>query len=90
MPTYRITLERYGAVFDARDDEPLMQAAERAGYPFPASCRNGSCRTCIHAMRSGAVEYLIEWPGLTREEKAEGLVLPCVALPRSDIVLAPA
>lgn len=90
MATYRITLTQYGAAFDARDDETLIAAADRAGYPLPSSCRNGTCRTCIHMMLSGSVEYTIEWPGLTREEKTEGLVLPCVARPRSDIVLAPA
>ena len=90
MATYRITMERTGASFDARDDEPLLHAAERAGVALPSSCRNGTCRTCIHTLRSGVIAYTIEWPGLTREEKAEGLVLPCVALPRSDVVLAPA
>lgn len=90
MPTYRITMERTGTTFEAREHEPLLLAAERAGIALPSSCRNGTCRACIHALRSGAIGYTIEWPGLTREEKAEGLVLPCVALPRSDIVLAPA
>jgi ferredoxin len=90
MPTYRITMERSGATFDARDDEPVLLAAERAVISMPSSCRNGSCRTCLHRLRAGAIEYTIEWPGLTREEKAEGLVLPCVALPRSDIVLGSA
>ncbi|MFP5392026.1 MAG: (2Fe-2S)-binding protein, partial [Gammaproteobacteria bacterium] len=28
------------------------------------------------------------WPGLSREEKQEGWILPCVALARSDLVLA--
>lgn len=83
-------MERTGAMFEASDDEPLLRAAERAGIALPSSCRNGTCRTCIHTLRTGTIEYAIEWPGLTREEKAEGLVLPCVALPRSDIVLAPA
>jgi hypothetical protein len=36
---------------------------------------------------SGHVDYLIEWPGLLAEEKAEGWILPCVALPRSDLVI---
>lgn len=34
---------------------------------------------------SGRVVYRIEWPGLTREEKAEGFILPCVAYPASDV-----
>jgi hypothetical protein len=33
------------------------------------------------------VAYSIEWPGLSAEEKAEGWILPCVALARSPCVL---
>ncbi len=36
---------------------------------------------------SGTVSYQIEWPGLTREEKKEGWILPCVAEAQSDLVL---
>ncbi|SDH28167.1 hypothetical protein SAMN05216466_108234 [Paraburkholderia phenazinium] len=38
-------------------------------------------------MVSGTVSYTIEWPGLSREEKAEGWILPCVAVAESDLVL---
>jgi hypothetical protein len=36
----------------------------------------------------GRVRYLIQWPGLLPEEKAEGWILPCIAIPLSDVVLA--
>jgi hypothetical protein len=38
-------------------------------------------------MIKGAVTYRIEWPGLSREEKQHGYLLPCVAYPQSDLVL---
>jgi hypothetical protein len=38
-------------------------------------------------MRSGSVQYTIEWPGLSFDEKREGYILPCVALATSDLVL---
>jgi hypothetical protein len=34
------------------------------------------------------VTYRIEWPGLSGEEKQDGYMLPCVAYPQSDLVLA--
>jgi hypothetical protein len=37
---------------------------------------------------SGQVSYRIEWPGLSREEKFQGFILPCVAYPNSDVVLS--
>ena len=48
---------------------------------------NGTCRSCIARVLKGRVHHRIEWPGLSAEEKAEGWVLPCVALADSDVVL---
>lgn len=38
-------------------------------------------------MVSGTVSYVIEWPGLSKEENAEGLILPCVAVAQTDLVV---
>lgn len=38
-------------------------------------------------MVSGKVDYQIEWPGLSKEEKKEGWILPCVVEAQSDLVL---
>ena len=67
--------------------QTVLEAAEAAGITLPSSCRNGACRTCICKMEQGAVRYLVEWPGLSREEKAEGWILPCVAVAQSDLLL---
>lgn len=69
-------------------DQSLLQAAALAGIELLASCRNGTCRACMRRLISGQVSYRIEWPGLSQEEKLQGWILPCVAYPRSDLVLA--
>jgi ferredoxin len=84
---FEVTLLPPGLRFPARADESLLKAGLRAMAPVRSSCRNGTCRTCLCRLVSGQIAYEIEWPGLTREEKAEGLVLPCVARPLSDVVL---
>ena len=84
---FRVTLLPLGVHFEARADESLLKAGLRAMIPMRSSCRNGTCRTCLCRLESGRIAYEIEWPGLTREEKADGLVLPCVARPLSDVVL---
>nr|WP_233252167.1 2Fe-2S iron-sulfur cluster-binding protein [Limnohabitans sp. 2KL-17] len=76
-----------GLQYDVEGDLSLLEAAEMSRVQLPSSCRNGTCRTCICRLLSGQVTYTIEWPGLSAEEKAEGLVLPCVARPLSDVVL---
>lgn len=73
--------------FEAWNDRPLLHSMEAAGIPWPSSCRNGTCRTCVGRLLSGGVRYELEWPGLSREEKEEGYVLPCAAYPCSDVVL---
>lgn len=77
-----------GPAFAAAADQSLLHAAAQARIELPSSCRNGTCRTCICKLVSGQVAYAIEWPGLLPEEKADGWILPCVARPRSDVVLS--
>ena len=84
---FEVTLLPHDLRFAARADESLLKAGLRAMAPVRSSCRNGTCRTCICHLDAGAIAYEIEWPGLTREERAEGLVLPCVARPLSDVTL---
>jgi ferredoxin len=87
MPSTTITLEPAGWTFDAPDGMTLLQAAEQAGIDLPSSCRNGTCRTCICRLRAGSVRYLVEWPGLSLDEKREGYILPCVAVAQEDATL---
>lgn len=87
MPPFHVRLAGQGWDFDTDDATTLLMAAQHAGVRLPSSCRNGTCRTCLCKLERGTVRYLIEWPGVSREEKAEGLILPCVAVAESDVVL---
>ena len=84
---FAVVLLPSGRCFDAPAGMPLLQAARESGLILPSSCRNGTCRTCIRRMVSGRVRYAIEWPGLSAEEKAEGFILPCVAIAESALVI---
>lgn len=84
---FQARLGAAGRPFGAPASQPLLQSALAAGIFLESSCRNGTCRSCICRLASGQVVYRIEWPGLSAEEKAEGFILPCVAYPRSDLVM---
>jgi ferredoxin len=86
-PRFSITLLPSGRRFEAPDDTSILEAAAFAGLALPSSCRNGTCRACLCRLAEGAVRYRIEWPGLTAEEKAEGWILPCSAMPASNLVI---
>jgi ferredoxin len=83
-------LQVSGQAFTAPAQQSLLLSAQQAGIDLPSSCRNGVCRACRCQLVSGSVAYLIAWPGLSLDEKRSGQILPCVALPTSDVVLAPA
>jgi len=83
----RVRVEPMGVEFMARPGESLLLAARHAGVVLPSSCRNGTCRACLCELREGQVAYLVDWPGLSAEEKQEGCVLPCVAVARSAVTL---
>jgi ferredoxin len=86
-----ITLEPFGWQFTSDGQSSLLEAARNAGFILPSSCRNGTCRTCLCQLHSGQIRYQIEWPGVSMDEKKEGLILPCVALAVSSLTLfAPA
>jgi ferredoxin len=88
-PAFSVRLDAEGAHFSASPSLPILQSAVLAGVVMDSSCRNGTCRTCIRRLASGQVAYRIEWPGLSAEEKQAGYILPCVAYPLSDLVIAP-
>jgi len=90
-PPFTVTILGKDLRFVAASTSSLLEAARAGGIVLPSSCRNGTCRTCLCIVREGRVGYRIAWPGLSREEKAVGYILPCVAYAESDLVLdAPA
>ncbi len=86
-PVFPVVVEPSGRRFDAPAGMPLLRAAREAGLILPSSCRNGTCRACLCQLVSGHVRYAIDWPGLSADEKAEGCILPCVAIAESALVI---
>jgi len=84
---YQVRVEPAGLAFDAEGALTVLEAAEMGRVELPSSCRNGTCRTCLCQLREGQVSYTVAWPGLSAEEKAQGWILPCVAVAESNLVL---
>lgn len=84
---YRVQLWEQAQQFACDTDQTILAAALAYGLQMPNSCRNGTCRTCMCQLKRGQVRYLVEWPGLSFDEKQDGFILPCVAVPESDLEL---
>ncbi|MEN9560013.1 MAG: hypothetical protein RLZZ502_1224 [Pseudomonadota bacterium] len=73
------------APFICEDGQSILEAASKAGYLMPYSCRNGACGSCKGNLLNGAVDYgNHQAQQLTEEEKAAGKALFCCAKPQSD------
>ncbi|UPJ48509.1 2Fe-2S iron-sulfur cluster binding domain-containing protein [Bradyrhizobium sp. 200] len=71
--------------FPCEPREFVLDAAERAGYSMPSSCRKGVCNTCETALLSGEVEQR----GKGRRTARDGSALVCRAQPRADLTIRP-
>jgi NAD(P)H-flavin reductase/ferredoxin len=86
--TFQVTVADSEFRFPCEPNESVLDAAQRAGYEVPFSCRKGVCGTCKGKVVSGDVRAFAG-DALGAAERAEGQVLFCNARPRSDLVIAP-
>ncbi|WP_347558738.1 2Fe-2S iron-sulfur cluster-binding protein [Robbsia sp. KACC 23696] len=82
-----LTVLPAGRTVPASRDATVLVAASRGGMRLPSSCRNGSCRACLCRIVAGTIHYRVEWPGVTRDEQAEGWMLPCIAYPEGHVTI---
>ncbi|MEV4784243.1 2Fe-2S iron-sulfur cluster-binding protein [Streptomyces tuirus] len=83
--TYQVNIADTGISFPCEPEETVLDAAERAGYAIPYSCRKGVCSTCEGGLTSGRAH--VRGRG-TAEGPAEAVLL-CQARPCSDLGIAP-
>jgi NAD(P)H-flavin reductase/ferredoxin len=81
---FNVSIYRSDIVFDCETGETVLDAAERAGYSLPYSCRKGVCSSCEGGLRDGVVRV---GAGKVAAPKAD--VLFCQARPLSDIRIHP-
>ena len=69
-------------------NEPVLEAAQRAGIALPYSCRSGVCGSCKATLLEGQCDYTHNPPvALSASDKAHHAVLLCQATATSDLLL---
>jgi CDP-4-dehydro-6-deoxyglucose reductase/ferredoxin-NAD(P)+ reductase (naphthalene dioxygenase ferredoxin-specific) len=86
---YKIEIRNVGRTVEADDDDNVMSAAILAGIDYPSGCQSGNCGSCKSELLSGSVKMSnYSRIALKREERAQGLILACRAVPKSDCDVA--
>jgi CDP-4-dehydro-6-deoxyglucose reductase len=80
-------LTTHGKRFPATADEPILDAAQRAGIALEYSCRTGRCSTCKGRVRFGTTIALHDELGLSPDERGNGWILTCVRAAASNVEL---
>jgi ferredoxin len=82
--TFTVSVDASDIEFPCEPGETVLDAAERAGYSLPYSCRKGVCATCEGDLRRGEVAV-----GSKHFAGPRGDVLLCQARPRSNVLIYP-
>jgi NAD(P)H-flavin reductase/ferredoxin len=83
--TFTVHIADSGVSFPCEPREFVLDAAERAGYAMPSSCRKGACNTC----EAGLVDGEVEQRGRGRRTARDGTALMCRSQPRGDVTIRP-
>ena len=87
--SYQIHITPGNKTFAAEADEPVLEAALRAGVALPYGCRGGSCGACRATLLDGQLRYANEEPpdALSEQELSAGQALLCQAYAAGDVRL---
>ncbi|MDE1894516.1 MAG: 2Fe-2S iron-sulfur cluster binding domain-containing protein [Pseudomonadota bacterium] len=88
LAVHTVTLKSSGRRFPVAAGESVLEAAQRAGVALPYSCRSGVCGSCKATLLQGRCEYPRNPPlALNADALAHHAVLPCQAVPVTDLLL---
>ena len=87
--TVSVTIEQAEEPIAVEMGQTILEAAISQGVPYPHGCRSGNCGACKSRLISGDVEMspYSEF-ALTEEEREQGLILACRAVPWEDAEVA--
>lgn len=71
------------------EGETILEAALEQGVDYPFACHSGTCGSCKSKLLSGDIHFLdYSRFALTDEERAQGWILACSAVPVTDCEVA--
>jgi len=84
-----VDIRQVGRTLAVPEGVTILEAALADGIAYPHGCRSGRCGSCKSRLVSGEVDLLEHSRfALSDEEKAQGLILACRAIPTTDAIVA--
>jgi len=85
----KVHVRQAGRTIEVPEGRTILEVALDEGISYPHGCRSGRCGSCKSRLVTGAVDLLDHTRfALSDEEKAQGLILACRALPKTDAAVA--
>jgi ferredoxin len=66
--------------------DSILELAEKSGVSIESDCEQGFCGTCKVKLLEGEVTMEVE-DGLDDDDLEQNMILPCVSVPKTDIVV---
>lgn len=83
--SFSVKIRQWDEPVTVESGATILEAAIDAGVPFPYGCQSGNCGACKSFLIAGEVELTPYSDfALTDEERAQGQILACRAVPLSD------
>lgn len=87
--TYTVTIRQHDAPITVEIGKTILEAALAQGVPYPHGCRSGNCGACKSRLIPGDVGMLpYSAYALSDDERSDGLILACRAVPWEDAEIA--
>ena len=83
----KVEFKKSGKIVEWDDNlDGILDLAEENGITIEFECRQGYCGTCKTKLLSGEVHLEVD-DGLDDDDKKQNMFLPCVAIPKTDVVI---
>ena len=82
----QVTFSKNNKSAKIRNGQTVLELSEELSIGIDNSCRVGTCGVCKVKMTSGEVTMAVE-DSLDADDKANGLILACQAIPKSEIAV---
>ncbi|TCV97716.1 CDP-4-dehydro-6-deoxyglucose reductase/ferredoxin-NAD(P)+ reductase (naphthalene dioxygenase ferredoxin-specific) [Luteibacter rhizovicinus] len=87
--TKHVEIRQAGRTIAVPEGVVILEAALADGIAYPHGCRSGRCGSCKSRLVSGEVDLLDHSRfALSKEERGQGLILACRAVPTTDAMVA--